>query len=93
MLAHRVLEQAGTGKLRLEWRSDELKRLRREVRRANRRTVGAITGSSLLLSAAVIYGLDGYRPGIMVLGAPLLTWLAGAAGIVLLITSWPGNED
>ncbi|MGB5541337.1 MAG: ubiquinone biosynthesis regulatory protein kinase UbiB [Gammaproteobacteria bacterium] len=92
MLAHRVLEQASTGKLQLEWRSGELRRLRREVRHANRRTIGAITGSSLLLSAAVIYGLDGYAPA-MVLGAPLLTWLAGAAGLVLLVVSWPDNDE
>ena len=92
MLAHRVLEQASTGKLQLEWRSEELRRLRREVRHANRRTIGAITGSSLLLSAAVIYGLDGYAPA-MVLGAPLLTWLAGAAGLVLLVVSWPDNDE
>ncbi|MGD2112443.1 MAG: ubiquinone biosynthesis regulatory protein kinase UbiB [Gammaproteobacteria bacterium] len=90
LLAHRVLEQAGAGKLQLEWRSEELHRLRREVRQANRRTVGAITGSSLLLSAALIYGLDGYAPA-MVLGAPLLSWLAGAAGLVLLILSWPDD--
>jgi len=92
LLAHRVLEQASTGKLQIEWRSEELRRLRREVRRANRRTVGAVTGSGLLLSAAVIYGLDGYAPA-MVMGAPLLTWLAGAAGIFLLITSFPGNGE
>ena len=91
LLAHRVLEQASTGKLQLEWRSEELRRLRREVRRANRRTVGAVTGSGLLLSAAVIYGLDGYAP-VMVLGAPLLTWLAGTAGMVLLAISWPGDN-
>jgi len=91
LLAHRVLEQASTGKLQLEWRSKELRHLRREVRRANRRTVSAVTGSGLLLCAAVIYGLDGYAP-VMVLGAPLLTWLTGAAGMVLLATNWPGDD-
>ncbi len=91
LLAHRVLELASTGKLQLEWRSEELRRLRREVRRANRRTVGAITGSGLLLSAALVYGLVDYAPA-MVLGVPLLTWLTGAAGILLLVLSWPGNN-
>jgi ubiquinone biosynthesis protein len=91
-LAHRVLDQAAAGKLQVEWRSDELRQLRREVRRANRRTVGAVTGASLLLSAAVIYGLDGYAPA-MVLGAPLLSWLAATAGLVLLFLNWPDDRD
>jgi ubiquinone biosynthesis protein len=91
LLAHRVLEQASTGKLQLEWRSEELRRLRHEVRRANRRTVGAVTGSSLLISAALIYGLDGYAPA-MVLGAPLLTWLTGITGALLLVLSWPDDR-
>ncbi|MEZ5541192.1 MAG: ubiquinone biosynthesis regulatory protein kinase UbiB [Pseudomonadota bacterium] len=92
LLAHRVLTQASTGKLEVHWRSDDLRHLRHELRRANRRTVGAVTGGSLLLSAAVIYGLDGYAPA-MIFGAPLLTWLAGIAGLVLLLLSWPGDRD
>ena len=86
MLAHRVLEQAGSGNLRLEWTSAELTRLRREIRRANRRTVNAVIGSALILAGAVIYGLDGYSPP-MLLDTPLLTWLLGGAGIAMLVFS------
>ena len=44
--------------------------------RRNRRLV---IGATLILSAAVIYGLDGYRP-LLVFNAPLLTWLLGFLG-------------
>jgi hypothetical protein len=45
-----------------------------------------------LLASAIIYGLDGYAPSI-VLGAPLLTWLTAGLGIYLLLLSWPKDQD
>ncbi|MGD2138131.1 MAG: ubiquinone biosynthesis regulatory protein kinase UbiB [Gammaproteobacteria bacterium] len=90
VLMHRFLKQSTTGKLQLEWKSSELRRLREEVRSANRRTIGAIVGTGLLLTAAMVFGLDGYAPS-LVFGAPLLTWIAGVLGIVLLVTSWPDD--
>ena len=86
-LAHRFLEQATSGKLQLEWKSHELRRLRHEVRRANRRTISAIVGTGLIVSSAIIYGLDGYAPA-MLLGAPLLTWLMAGLGVVILVACW-----
>lgn len=91
-LAHRFLEQSTSGRLRRELTATELRRLRREVRRANQRTVGSIVGTGLLLGAAIIYGLDGYAPT-MVLGAPLLTWLAGILGAFLVLVNWPDDRD
>ena len=87
ILAHRFLEQATSGKLQLEWKSRELRRLRHEVRRANRRTISAIVGTGLIVSSAIIYGLDGYAPA-MLLGAPLLTWLMAGLGVVILVACW-----
>jgi ubiquinone biosynthesis protein len=89
-LVHRFLKQSTSGNLRLEWKSPEIRRLRQEVRRANRRTIGAIVGTGLLLIAAIVFGLDGYSPS-LVFGAPLLTWIAGGLGIALLLTSWPDD--
>jgi len=87
ILAHRFLEQATSGKLQLEWKSHELRRLRHEVRRANRRTISAIVGTGLIVSSAIIYGLDGHAPA-MLLGAPLLTWLMAGLGVVILVACW-----
>ena len=87
LLVHRLLEQATTGKLQLEWKSVELRRLRHEVRRANRRSISAIVGTGLIVSSAIIYGLDGYAPTMM-LGAPLLSWLMAGLGVAILVACW-----
>jgi len=47
-------DQASAGKLRVEWTSSELRKLRRDIRRANRRSVGTIVGTGLLLAAAML---------------------------------------
>jgi len=91
-LTHRFLEQATSGKLQVEWTSKELQRLRAEVRRANRRSVSAIIGTGLLLAAAMIYGLDGYAPT-MVMGAPLLTWISGCLGTFILLFNWLDGDS
>ena len=90
--AHRLLEQATAGKLQLQWTSDDLKQLRREVHRANRRTAGTVVGTGLLVASAVIYGLDGYAPT-MVLGAPWLSWLGLFGGVLLIAVNWPDDRD
>jgi ubiquinone biosynthesis protein len=83
-LAHALLEQTTTGRLRMLHTESELKQLRREVRNANRRTISAVIGTGLIVSAAVVYGLDGYAPA-MVFGAPLLSWLLAAGGILIVL--------
>ena len=91
-LAHRFLEQATSGKLQVEWTSKELQQLRAEVRRANRRSISAIIGTGLLLAAAVIYGLDGYAPTV-VMGAPLLSWISGCLGTFILLFNWMDGDN
>jgi ubiquinone biosynthesis protein len=89
-LLHHTLQQASAGKLRLQWESRELEKLRRQIRRCGQRTRAAIIGGALLISAALVYALDGYAP-VMAGGAPLLTWLLGGLAIVLLVSAW--NND
>jgi len=91
LLAHKLMEQATTGKLRMEWTSVELRSLRDEIRRANHRTINAIVGTGLLLGAAIIYGLDGYAPSV-IFGAPLLSWLCGGLGVAILAINWTENR-
>jgi ubiquinone biosynthesis protein len=92
VLAHRFLDQATSGKLQVEWTSRDLKRLRLEIRRANRRSFNAIIGTGLFVTAAIIYGLDGHQP-LMVMGAPLLSWICVGAGLFLLAFNWPDNSE
>jgi ubiquinone biosynthesis protein len=91
LLAHKFLEQATTGKLRMGSTSAELSSLRGEIKRANRRTIHAIVGTGLLLGAAIIYGLDGHAPT-LVFGAPLLSWLCGGLGLAILAINWTENR-
>ncbi|MFN2104710.1 MAG: ubiquinone biosynthesis regulatory protein kinase UbiB [Candidatus Promineifilaceae bacterium] len=85
-LVHKLLEQATTGKLRLEWTSAELERLREEINRANRRTANTVAGTGLLIAAAIIYGLGGHDPTV-IFGAPLLSWICAGLGVGILILS------
>jgi ubiquinone biosynthesis protein len=76
----------------MEWTSSEVQKLRREVQLANHRTISAIVGTGLVITAAIIYGLDGHAPA-MLLGAPLLTWITGSMGVLLLLFNWPGGRN
>jgi ubiquinone biosynthesis protein len=91
LLAHKLLEQATTGKLHIEWTSTDLRSLRSEIKRANHRTINAIVGTGLLLGAAIIYGLDGHAPTV-IFGAPLLSWLCGGLGLAILAINWTENS-
>ena len=70
----------------VEMSSEELIRMRRELRRANQRTVLAVVGSALILSAAALMGLDG-QPSPLVGGAPLLTWMLGGLGAYMVLAA------
>jgi ubiquinone biosynthesis protein len=91
-LLHQTLRHAVAGDLQVKWSSKELKDLHREVRRSNKRSVAAIIGGSLIVSGALVYGLDGFSP-VMLWGAPILTWLLGAVGVAFLLVAWPDDSD
>jgi ubiquinone biosynthesis protein len=86
-LMHEYLHKANHGKLEVELKSAELHKLRKELRSHNQRTVTAIAAGSLIISAVVLLGLDGYSPR-MLGDAPLLSWLLGGLGVILLINSF-----
>ena len=91
-LIHEVLTQAREGRLKLQGDDKGLEKIRQEIRRSNHRTFGAIIGAALIISAALIKGLDGYAPT-MVYDVPLATWGLGALGVFIWLVNWPGNKD
>ncbi|GMQ89271.1 MAG: ubiquinone biosynthesis regulatory protein kinase UbiB [Gammaproteobacteria bacterium] len=86
-LLHRTLQQAADGKLRIQWESSELAKLREQMRRSSQRSLAAILGGAFLISASLIYGLDGFTPA-MFGGAPLLTWILGGLAVFFLVYAW-----
>jgi len=92
LLLHDVLEKAHTGKLKIEWKSEELEKLRRDLRRNTRRTYATITGAALIISASILYGLSDPSPA-FIFDAPVLSWVFGGCGVLILLAAWPRDQD
>jgi ubiquinone biosynthesis protein len=83
-----VLEQAKKGEIRYKLDEEQYKQIRHEIRSASRRNYVAITGTGLIISAAVISALDGYAKT-MFGPLPLLSWATLSFGIAMLFAGWP----
>jgi ubiquinone biosynthesis protein len=90
-LLHQVLDQAVNGRLRVEWTSEELHKLRRELRTSNRRNASAMLATGFSIVAALIYGFDADTTT-FVGGIPLLTWVFGIAAGVFTALTLSSNE-
>jgi ubiquinone biosynthesis protein len=90
-LLHYTLRQISDGKVAVQWESGELEKLRKQMRKSSQRTLSAILGSAFLISASLIYGLDGFAP-FMVSGVPLISWILGAFAVFFLVYAW-SDED
>ena len=92
-LAYETLKLARTGEIEVRMRSDEIERIRDEIRRSGRRSVLAVIGAALLIGAAVIVGLGG-MPFALLWGVPIWTWVLGGAGTCLAFAAWAsGAKD
>ena len=83
-----ILRKTGRGELEIQWRSQELERLRRELRAHHRRQWRAVVGGSLVISAALLAG----GPEPRWLGVSLWAWVLGPAGFGLMAMAWPGRR-
>lgn len=82
-----VLDRLHDGRLEMENKSKEIHQLREEMKTYNQRTVLAVVGSGFLLSAAIIYALNNTTHGVFA-AVPIVSWLLGFAGMLLLYLSW-----
>ncbi|MDH5516987.1 MAG: ubiquinone biosynthesis regulatory protein kinase UbiB [Gammaproteobacteria bacterium] len=85
-LIYAALTRAAEGENH-EAQQREMRELRKEIARANRNTVSSIIGSSLLISAFVIYSLNPVSGG-LIWGAPLMSWLCGVTGVLMMYLSF-----
>ena len=84
-LAYKVLKDAEQGLLKVEWQSGQLEQIQTEIRDSNRRTLGTVSGSALLIVAAVAAGLPpaGVALSLVQGGAAI----AAVAGLFMLYKS------
>ncbi len=85
-MLHDLSKKAQEGKLHVNLSSMDMDKLRREIRESSYRTAAATSGAAFVVGAAVIKGLDGYAPT-MLGGLPILSWLLGIWGVMLLYFS------
>ena len=85
-MAYRVLKDAEQGTLKLQWQSDQLQQIQEEIRRANRRTLGAVTAGVLVVGSILIAAF----PPAWIAPAIIQTGMLGgiAAGAVVMVKSW-----
>ncbi|MBT4076211.1 MAG: ubiquinone biosynthesis regulatory protein kinase UbiB [Gammaproteobacteria bacterium] len=88
-LAFKALDKVANDKLEIEWKSKQLEEIKQEIKIANRRTVRAIAGSSLIISSALIAGLDGIAPtmiGSGILFTPVISIILLVPGLMILVS-------
>jgi ubiquinone biosynthesis protein len=89
LLAFKAIEKVANDNLEIEWKSKQLEEIKQEIKKASRRNIKAITGGSLLLSSAIIAGLDGIAPTMIGSGlffTPAVSILLGVPGIYLILS-------
>ncbi len=85
-MIYQVLSDAAKGELEIKWKSKQLDEIKQQMAKNHRKNIMAICGSSLVISAAIILGLDGFSP-LMLGDAPLVTWALGGLGGLLLFSA------
>ena len=91
-LAHEVLRQARSGKLRVEIAPTELEKIRREMRRSNQRTVLGVVGTGLIIAAVVLLAVQ-EGASAQLSSVPMLTWVLGGCGAYMIIAALPWDSD
>ncbi|ORU90941.1 MAG: ubiquinone biosynthesis regulatory protein kinase UbiB [Cycloclasticus sp. symbiont of Poecilosclerida sp. M] len=85
-MMYQVLSDVAKGELEIKWKSKQLEEIKQQMEKNHRKNIMAICGGSLLISAAIILGLDGYSP-LMLGDAPVATWALGGLGGLLIFSS------
>ena len=80
LLAYRVLKDASEGRLKVNYHSEQLQEIHTVLKKQHQQTLAVITGSSLLITGGVIYGLGAGT------AALLLASGSGGLGLLLVLT-------
>ncbi len=86
-----VLEQAKKGELKYQIDETQLKQIKNEIRYANRRSYVAITGTGLVITAAITATLN-VAATAMLGPLPVISWALAGFGTILLLAGWPRQK-
>ncbi len=85
-LIHRWLQQQVDGQHQLGMRSEDLVRINASIAGLQQRLVGVLAGIGLLVTAAVLYGLDAGHSDWA--GMPVASWITGVPGVLAMAWAW-----
>ena len=80
-------QQVQGGKLKMQLSSKDLEKIQQEIRTSSQRTTMTISGAAFIIAAAIIKALDGGE-ATMFAEIPLLSYLLGLSGLLLLLSSF-----
>lgn len=80
-----LLDRVRDGKFQFEWKQDELRNLRQELKEGNRRNVLVIIGATLLIGCFILVGVSAAPE--LVSKSGILAWLLGGSGVLTLYFS------
>lgn len=92
MLIHDSLQRLRRHELEMQQQSHAIEELRRQLARSHRNLVFAISGGVLLAIAAYYGGLDGPEL-VRWKHLPVVTWVTGVAGILVLGRAWFSGRE
>lgn len=90
-MVYDLLKKANNGQLEVHYQSDALDKIHRQLRASQRSQYLAIIAAAMIISSALLIGLDGYQP-LMLGSLPLLSWVLGGLGFIMLVASWPASN-
>ena len=61
-----------------------MSKIHNEIKKGNQRTIIAIAGASILMSAFIVYGQTGPASS-MLMGVPIISWVLGGIGSLFLV--------
>ena len=82
-----LIDKIYDGKIEMENKSEEIHKLREEMKIYNRKTILSVIGSGLILSSSIIYALNNTTHGVMI-SVPLASWVLGLFGLIFIYISW-----
>ena len=80
-------QQVQGGKLKMQLSSKDLEKIQQEIRTSSQRATMTISGAAFIIAAAIIKALDG-GGATMFAEIPLLSYLLGLSGLLLLLSSF-----